>query len=290
MTLAAAFAEERLPGVSPGVYSDADFRAIAELIYAESGNVLPEGKAMLVYSRIAPLVRKSGRQTFAEYIALIRQDAAERKCAVDALTTNHTFFFREAHHFAHFAQAARPDLLNRLDAGESVRLWSAGCSSGEETWSLVLTLLGEDRHAGRGILKSDVRLLASDIADQVLRRAEAATYSEAEVKDVPPDLRKAWLTSLGGQVSVCDEARAIVRFRQLNLLGEWPMARAFDAIFCRNVMIYFDQPTKEKLVLRFAQRLRPGGFLYIGHSERVTGPAIELLDQVGPTIYRRRAA
>ncbi|MFC3097214.1 CheR family methyltransferase [Alteraurantiacibacter palmitatis] len=290
MTLAAAFAEERLPGVSPGVYSDADFRAIAELIYAESGNVLPDGKAMLVYSRIAPLVRRAGVQTFADYIALIRQDAAERKCAVDALTTNHTFFFREAHHFAHFAQVTRPALLDRLEQGEAVRLWSAGCSSGEETWSLVLTLLGEDRREGQAILKRDVRLLASDIADQVLRRAEAASYSEAEVKDVPPALRKAWLTMQDSEVRVREEARAIVRFRQLNLMGEWPMARSFEAIFCRNVMIYFDQPTKEKLVLRFAQRLRPGAFLYIGHSERVSGPATDLLDQVGPTIYRRRAA
>jgi chemotaxis protein methyltransferase CheR len=290
MKVAAAFADGRLPGISPGVYSDADFRAIAELVYAESGNVLPQGKAMLVYSRIAPLVRRSGSATFAEYVAMIRQDPNQRKAAVDALTTNHTFFFRENHHFEHFAEKVRPQLLAKLDRGEQVRLWSAGCSSGEETWSLILTLLGEDRREGHRLIKRDVRLLASDLADHVLRKASAARYAEADVKDVPPALRQNWLEVAEGVVSVCDLARSIVRFRELNLLGEWPMRRPFDVIFCRNVMIYFDQETKERLVSRLAHQLQPGGYLYIGHSERASGPASNELELVGPTIYRRRSA
>jgi chemotaxis protein methyltransferase CheR len=288
MTLARAFADTGLPGVSPGIYSQADFHAIAKLVYAESGNVLQSGKAMLVYSRLAPLVRKAGSGTFRDYIALIQREPALRKQAVDALTTNHTFFFREAHHFLHFAEAVRPALAERLEAGGAVRLWSAGCSSGEETWSLVLTLLGEDKRLGQRLARRDLRVLASDLADHVLRRAEAASYGEAEVKDVPHVLRANWLKTVGGGITVCDEAREIVRFRALNLLAEWPMGLQFDAIFCRNVMIYFDQPTKERLIARFAAQLRPGGYLYIGHSERVSGPAAALLEPAGPTIYRKR--
>jgi len=287
MSLGAAFADGQLPGVSPGIYSHADFRAIAELIYGESGNVLPQGKAMLVYSRIAPLVRKSGKATFRDYIAAIRNDANERKRAVDALTTNHTFFYREAHHFEHFAHTARGPLAQRLHAGQKVRLWSAGCSSGEETWSLVLTLLGTDRPEGLRLARRDIRLLATDLAAHVLRAAEAATYAEDDVREVPEALRRNWLKSGAGKVRVCDEARAIVRFRELNLLGDWPMRQPFDVIFCRNVMIYFDQPTKERLLARFASQLKPGGYLYIGHSERVSGPAAAMLEPVGPTIYQR---
>jgi chemotaxis protein methyltransferase CheR len=287
MSLNAAFADGELPGVSPGIYGRDDFQAIAELVYGESGNVLPQGKAMLVYSRIAPLVRESGKATFRDYIASIRNDAAERKRAVEALTTNHTFFYREAHHFQHFAQTARPPLVERLNAGQRVRLWSAGCSSGEETWSLVLTLLGEDRHEGLRLAKRDVRLLASDLAQKVLRAAANATYAEADLREVPEALRSNWLNSAPDGVSVCAEARSIVRFRELNLLGDWPMRQTFDVIFCRNVMIYFDQPTKERLIARFAAQLKPGGYLYIGHSERVSGAAASMLEPVGPTIYQR---
>ncbi len=290
MTLATAFADGRLPGVSPGIYSDNDFRAISELIYGESGIVLPLGKAMLVYSRIVPLVRESGSATFAEYIQLIRNDATRRKKAVDALTTNHTYFYREDHHFLHLAATARPRLVAQLEAGGRVRMWSAGCSSGEETWSLVLTFLGEDRDEGLRLARRNVRLLASDLADHVLRTASAAAYAESDVKDVPYILRQNWLTSKDGKVSVCEAARSIVRFRELNLHSDWPMRQPFDVIFCRNVMIYFDQPTKERLISRFAAQLKPGGFLYIGHSERVSGPAASLLEAVGPTIYRRRVA
>lgn len=290
MNLNAAFADGRVPGVSPDVYSDADFRAIADLIYAESGNVLPQGKAMLVYSRIAPLVRKAGKQSFSAFIELIRNDADLRKNAVDALTTNHTFFFREGHHFRHLSEQVRPHLVRQLEAGESARLWSAGCSSGEETWSLVLTLLGEDRPQGLRLLKQDLLVLASDLAAHVLRKALAATYSAAEIKDLPPKLKANWLKQSGDSISVNEEARAIVRFRELNLLGKWPMRQHFDVIFCRNVMIYFDLQTKERLVSRFVEQLKPGGYLYIGHSERVSGPALKQIECVGPTIYRKRAA
>lgn len=282
--------EQVLPGISPGVYDAADFKALSEIAYREAGIVLPQGKAMLVYSRIAPLVRDSGCATFSAYVLRIREDVQERQRAICALTTNHTFFYREAHHFEHFADHVRPGMIQRLEQGGKVRIWSAGCSSGEETWSLVMTLLGTDRQHGQAIARSDVRVLASDIATHALEKAKAARYRKEDVEPVPEELRRTWTNDAGGDVMIAPDAQALVRFRCLNLQGDWPMKGRFDVIFCRNVMIYFDNPTKEKLVRRFAEMLAPGGWLYIGHSERVTGPALGQLVMTGPTIYRRSAA
>lgn len=289
MSLATAF-KQPLPGISPDVYDADDFAAIAEIIYAVSGNVLHEGKAMLVYSRLAPRVRATNCGTFAHYIAMIRMDLDEQARAVAALTTNHTYFYRESHHFDHFEREVRPGLLRAVEAGRAVRLWSAGCSSGEETWSLVLALLGGDRIAGRRLASRNLRVLASDLDPDVLARAKSAAYPAKDLKPVPSDLVQQWTHTTGSTTRITDEARAIVRFRLLNLLGDWPITGQFDTIFCRNVMIYFDQKTKERLIARFAEVLVGGGHLYIGHSERVTGPAADILEPVGPTIYRRRAA
>lgn len=289
MSITAAF-DHALPGVSPGVYDAADFQAISEIAHREAGIVLPPGKAMLVYSRLAPLVRDTGCATFGAYVMRIREDVAERTRAICALTTNHTFFYREAHHFEHFAHDVRPSLIERLERGGRVRMWSAGCSSGEETWSLLMTLLGSDRGAGLAIARRDVRLLASDIALHALRKATDARYRPEDIKPVPEPLRRAWTSIDGEDAVIAPEVQALARFRTLNLHGDWPMHGRFDVIFCRNVMIYFDNPSKERLVARFAEMLAPGGHLYIGHSERVTGPALDALTNMGPTIYQRRAA
>ena len=135
-----------------------------------------------------------------------------------------------------------------------------------------------------------MRILASDIATHALTKASAARYRAEDLKPVPDALRNAWTTGDGETTEIAPEVRAMVRFRTLNLLGEWPMQGRFDVIFCRNVMIYFDTPTKERLVARFAGMLQPDGTLYVGHSERVTGPALDQLVPMGPTVYRRRAA
>ena len=284
------YVDPTLPGISPAIYSHKDFAAVARLIHEEAGIKLPDGKKMLVYSRLAPLVRESGAGTFSAFLDLIRTDHARRVRTVAALTTNHTYFNRESHHFDHFESEVRPGLLRRLAQREPIRIWSAGCSSGEEVWSLALTLLGADKLEGRRIVQGDLRILASDIADHALKAAEAATYDAVALDAVPGPLRAAWTTVDGYRARIAAEPRSLVRFRQLNLQGAWPMRGLFQVIFCRNVMIYFDLPTKERLVARFADQLEPGGFLYIGHSERVSGPASDLLHQVGPTIYRRREA
>lgn len=282
--------KDTIPGVSPDIYSAADFAQIAKLIYGVAGIVLPQGKAMLVYSRIAPLVRASGTITFSKYVELMRTDAVELNKAVAALTTNHTFFYREAHHFDHLRDETRPLVLDKLRGGRPVRLWSAGCSSGEETWSIAMTLLGPDRTVGMNIARSDLRILATDIAPHAIKRASEATYPAKDLQPVPENLRQAWTTQHGDDAEIADTLRQMTRFRLLNLLGDWPIKGKFDFIFCRNVMIYFDNETKERLVQRFSDALEPNGFLYIGHSERVTGPASNDLQLIGPTIYRKRAA
>ena len=283
-----------VPGISPQVYDIRDFTRISRLIHREAGIVLEDNKRMLAYSRLAPLVRRSGRQTFNEYLDLIEQDAEEQTRAIASLTTNHTYFNREPHHFEHFTANVRPGLIARAERGETVRIWSAGCSSGEEIYTLLMVLLGEDISAGRALAKRKIVALASDLAEHAVLAAANAIYPTEAVSKMPARLRENWCEEVpetgGASTEIAADVKRMVRFRQLNLLRPWPFSSQFDLIFCRNVMIYFDAPTKEQLVLNFARQLKPGAHLYIGHSERVSGPATDLLEPVGTTIYRRKAA
>lgn len=290
MTLAAIERTGCIPGVSPDVYGLADFQRISRLAHDVAGIVLGDHKQMLAYSRIAPLVRRSGCSTFSEFLDSLSANPAACDEVVSALTTNHTYFNRESHHFDHFEEKVRPALLDRLQAKDRVRLWSAGCSSGEEVWTLLMVLLGRDRAAGRRIAAGDLRLLATDLAPHAIERAERAQYEVGALSAIPEDLRKCWSEAQGDRAKIAGDLLRLARFRRLNLLGEWPMRQTFDVIFCRNVMIYFDQPTKERLVYRLAQQLSPGGYLYIGHSERASGASMDLLEVVGPTVYRRKRA
>ena len=286
--------EPIVPGVSPQVYGVADFDRIAALLRSEAGIVLSDQKRMLVYSRIAPLVRKSGLHTFGEYLDFIANDPSARTRTIASLTTNHTYFYRESHHFEHFVEHVRGPLIARAEAGESVRLWSAGCSSGEEIWTLMMVLLGENRAEGMRIAGRDIVALASDLADHAVSAAAAAVYPADALEAMPGTLTKLWCNPVPGEVppklAISDPVRRMVRFRQLNLLRAWPFRQLFDVVFCRNVMIYFDGPSKEQLVAALARQVRPGGYLYIGHSERVSGEALDMLEIVGPTVYRRRGA
>ena len=271
-------------------FAPADHQAIARMVYDEAGILLPPNKAQLVYGRLVRRVRARGLDGFASYVALLEQDPAERSRAVDALTTNHTSFFRENHHFEHFMAECWPALDKRLNGGGRVRLWSSACSSGEEPYSLLLAMLGTDGRAAQQLARSDCRVLATDLSAEILAAARAGRYSLDTVGTVPADLRKRWLTRDGNEAEIRDEVRALVSFRQLNLLREWPMRQRFDAIFCRNVMIYFDEPTKARLQSRLADQLAPDGFLYIGHSERLADTVAPRFASIGRTIYRKLSA
>ncbi|TCP37009.1 CheR family methyltransferase [Sphingomonas sp. BK235] len=268
----------------------ADHQAIARLVYDELGILLPEGKAQLVYGRVAPRVRACGLDSVGAYVRLIEQDEDERLRMFDAITTNHTAFFRESHHFDDFVERMWPRLSQRLQSGGRVRLWSAACSSGEEPYSWLMAALGPDRTAAQRLLRADLKLLATDVSPSVLATARAGIYPAATLRTVPPALRNAWLSGPSERQTVDPLLRDAIAFRPLNLLGAWPMRGRFDAICCRNVMIYFDEPTKARLQSRLADHLETGGMLYIGHSERLADDVAHRFESVGRTAYLKVAA
>jgi chemotaxis protein methyltransferase CheR len=268
-----------------------DFRQIAELVHSEAGIVLADTKVNLVYSRLAKRLRTIGLRTFREYCTLIQGENGvdERQAMIAAMTTNVTRFFRENHHFEYLKTRVLPELLENARRGGKIRIWSAGCSSGEEAYSIGLTIL----ELAQDATELDVRILASDIDPEMLRRGNTGIYPVRQMGDIPKELLRRWfrpITGSGGQdLEVGEELRELVRFRELNLLREWPMKGRFDIIFCRNVMIYFDDETQSTVWNRFADILRPGGTLCIGHSERIVLGA-HPFDLVGQTIYRRQGA
>ena len=261
-------------------FTRGDFRFLADVVRDETGIVLAEGKAALVYSRLSRRLRGLGLTSFADYCALVaRDDGEERQALIAAMTTNVTSFFREPHHFDHLRGHVLPGLIARARAGERVRLWSAACSSGEEAWSLALTVLAAMPDAG----DHDILILASDIDAQMLARARAGRYGARHLAAIPPGLRS-HVRPGGEGFTFADPVRALLRFGYVNLAKDWPVTKPFDVIFCRNVMIYFDAAGQGQVWHRFAALLPPGGHLYIGHSERIAMAEFALAAQ---TVYRR---
>lgn len=265
-------------------FSDADFRALAKIAYEHAGITLPDAKKNLVYGRLSRRLRTLGLTTFEEYRNYLAENAEqETQLFINALSTNHTKFFREQHHFDHFLSAVIAPFNAEHPAGGRLRVWSAGCSSGEEPHTLALVLHAETKN----VAKRDIRILATDIDTEVLRRAARGVFSAEVAASVPAKYRSMLSTQAADDtVTVDRNVCALITFGHLNLMKDWPMHGPFDAIFCRNVMIYFDQPTKARLVERFTDLLRVGGWLYIGHSESLLGshPRLKLS---GRTIYRR---
>jgi chemotaxis protein methyltransferase CheR len=197
-----------------------------------------------------------------------------------------TRFFREPHHFEHFRTRIGPRLIEAAKSGSRVRLWSAACSSGEEPYSLALTLLD----MCPDIARYDVRILASDIDPNIIAKAKSGRYREEAVTPVPAALRTRWMSrdsENDASWMVRQEVRDLIVFKELNLIGDWPMRGKFDVIFCRNVVIYFEEATQAFLWDRFKQMLTPEGRLYIGHSERVDVPGYE---SDGLTVYKLAGA
>jgi chemotaxis protein methyltransferase CheR len=265
-------------------FTDADFRAIATRIRDVSGIVLQDSKQDLVYGRLAKRLRKLGCGSFAEYLRLLHgPDAVEERTAlVNALTTNLTGFFREKHHFEALEQKFLPEIRARSQA-RRLRIWSAGCSSGQEPYSIAMVLAG----ALPDIDRWDALVLASDIDSNMVETARAGIYDAEAAESIPDRVRRKHVIELDdGQVAMSPPLRALIRFRRLNLLAPWPMSGPFDIIFCRNVVIYFDKETQRGLFNRFADMLRPDGWLVIGHSESLFRVS-DRFAHLGQTIYRR---
>lgn len=261
-----------------------EFAAIARIMQRDARIHLTDAKTTLVQSRLSRRLRAHGLSSFREYVALIAHDATERAAMIVALTTNHTHFFREGHHFDHLCDAVLPWLKERARR-QPVRIWSAGCSSGEEVYTIAMCLLGQSKGAAAWLRGNDVRLLATDLAPHVVESTRRAVYSAEAIKPVPAAYRDTWMRPMGSDYVMAEEARALVTVHVLNLFESWPMRQQYDVIFCRNVMIYFDDAAKAELEERLVDMLAPGGYLYIGHSERLIGAAARQMENCGQTIY-----
>lgn len=267
-------------------FSDEDFRALARMARTEFGLSLADSKKPLVYSRLARRLRARKVPGFQDYMVLLQQqnESEERLELISALTTNVTSFFREKHHFETLENILKPDVYD----GRRFRIWSAGCSSGQEPYSIAMTLLNAHPDAA----SKDMRVLATDIDPIVVKRARAGRYSQEERASIPEPTRTRW-TDIADDASdlftIKSDAQRLITFGELNLMEGWPFKGPFDAIFCRNVAIYFDQETQQALWSRFADMLKEGGTLFIGHSERISGPALNQFQTAGVTTYRKTA-
>jgi chemotaxis protein methyltransferase CheR len=273
---------------SQEIITEGDFQRISGLVYEHCGINLHDGKRELVQARIAKKLRTGGYASAAEYMEHVLADASGEEFAdlIDALSTNLTSFFRERSHFDYLSRTHLPALIERKRRlGEMrIRAWSAGCSSGEEPYTLAITLHEALERGGAW----DVKILATDISRKVLRTAQSGIYDRNRLESVEPGLKGRYFTMVSGREAfqANQNLRACIRFNYLNLQEPWPFKGPFDFILCRNVMIYFDKPTQQKLVNRFHQCLDSGGLLFTGHSESLTG--IEHpFRYVQPTIYAK---
>lgn len=264
-------------------FGDRDFRFLVELVNAKTGIVLNEQKRDMVYSRVSRRLRALGFSAFSQYCDLLKSSEGDAELGnlVNAITTNLTHFFREKHHFEHLHQHVLLPL--QAAGGQRVRIWSAGCSSGMEPYSIALTM----HHAFRSIDRWDARILATDIDTNMLAIGARGEYAFDEYANIPQAMRgQVVCDTREGRMQMTDALKHLIAFKQLNLLEAWPIRSLFDAIFCRNVVIYFDKPTQAELFNRMAELLDVGGWLYIGHSENLA-QVCDRFELVGRTIYRK---
>lgn len=266
---------------------DDEFRFLAGFMSRETGIVLSEHKREMVCGRLVKRLRALHLKSFAEYCELLKGPGAhdEVENLVNAITTNITNFFREPHHFDHLRTQVLLPRATQRPRNPRVRIWSAGCSSGEEPYSIAM-VMADVLKAGEGW---DALILATDIDTNVLRRGEKGVYPADAMRNVPETYRKRFVRRIAGDgdhVQMADELRRLIRFRRLNLHEPWPMKGTFDAIFCRNVAIYFDKPTQRKLFNRYADHLVLGGTLFLGHAESLIG-VTDRFEVADKTAYRR---
>ena len=271
-------------------YSKEDFNRIAALLRDKTGIDLAESKSPLVYSRLTKRLRKLNIGSFVDYYKYVSSEAGaqERTEMFAALTTNVTRFFREPHHFEHLRKVALPPLLQAAKSGARIRIWSAACSSGEEPYSIAMEVLSQMPDAAN----YDVKILATDINSDMTARGRKGEYPASEVNDIPAEMRRRWLqqdgTTSSGIVRAAPELTSLISFRELNLIERWPVKGPFQIIFCRNVVIYFNEQTKSEVWRRLVELMSGGGFIYSGHSERISGPAAAHLNMQGVTIYQKQ--
>jgi chemotaxis protein methyltransferase CheR len=268
-----------------------EFRLFSTFIENACGIKMPDSKKNMLESRLQKRLRGLGIQSFRSYYDFLVSPEGvhdELISMIDVVTTNKTDFFREPAHFTYLNEQVLPEMIRKGYDGR-LRLWSAGCSSGEEPYTLAMVI----SEYGRKIHPCHFSILATDICTTVLEKAKTGIYEEEKIAPVPHEMRKQYLLRSRdrnrGIVRIAPEIRSLVTFRRLNFLDEkYRIVEPMQIIFCRNVLIYFDRPTQEMLINRFCLNLMSGGYLFLGHSETISGMKVPL-EQVNSTIYRKPA-
>jgi len=269
--------------------SDREFGQLRDLIQERFGINLTEQKRSLLVGRLQKLMRQLNLPTFASYYDYLSNDKTEGSLSelVDLVSTNHTYFNREKDHFDYFSQTALPRIIEKLkkENRKDLRIWCAGCSSGEEPYTLLMLMM---EYLGADYSSWDAGILATDISDRALSIARRGAYATDRVMQLPEPLRRKYFTPAGpDEMAVVDKIKREATFRRFNLMNStFPFKKPFQMIFCRNVMIYFDQPTREALVSRYHQFTEPGGYLFIGHSETL-GRSQTLYRYLMPALYQK---
>jgi chemotaxis protein methyltransferase CheR len=266
--------------------TDSEFDRLRSVVLKLTGIALADSKRELLYSRLARRLRKLKLASFSEYCSMVEvAQGDELQELTNAITTHLTSFFRENYHFEQMAGDVVPWIERERSAVRRARLWSAGCSTGEEPYSLAIVL----REALARLSAWDIRLLATDIDSRVIETAAEGAYEKERLTGLSTDRAQRWFSksqSRPGYSTASEELKSLITFKQLNLLDVWPMKGPFDVIFCRNVVIYFDKDTQRELFERMADLQEPGGWLFIGHSENLFN-VTNRYKLVGRTVYRR---
>lgn len=267
---------------------DDEFQRFSSMIHTELGIKMPPSKKVLLQSRFQKRLRALGLtdyKQYCEYVFSEKGRESERPFLIDAVTTNTTHFFREPKHYDILRNTVLPDSARRV-AGRALEMWSAGCSSGEEPYTLAM-VLSEFAGQHNGF---KFNILASDISRQILQTAMNATYSMEKAEEIPLEYKKKYVLKSKNPakplIRMDRSIRSRICFRQLNFMEPFSLEPKMDIIFCRNVVIYFDRPTQEILFNKFCDNLRPGGYLFIGHSESLSGMTLPLRN-VAPTVFQR---
>ncbi|WBY64348.1 CheR family methyltransferase [Thermocaproicibacter melissae] len=238
-------------------------------------------KRLLIEARMYSVLVKHDFTSFSQYFSYLKQNENELNTLLNKLTTNHTYFMREPRHFDFLREVILPQQLKE-NREHSLRIWSAGCSTGEEAYTAVMTMKDFFRQSPGW----DTRILATDISTKVLAEAQQRVYSAEDLQNLPESWKRLYFTQSDDVFLLKDEIRREVIFRRLNLMEDFHFQRPFDLIFCRNVMIYFTKEAKDSLIRKFCNMLKPGGYLFIGHSENIQNEVPDL-HYVEPSIYQK---
>ncbi len=267
----------------PETMLDQDFDEISRLILDMTGISIDESKRPMIFSRFSRRLRELGLNNFSEYIHTLKSgNRLEVEAFINTVTTNLTYFFREPHHFDYLRDIAIPELVKRNQHSHQLRIWSSACSSGQEAYSIAMTL------ASHPDLQSWTnRVLATDIDTAMVSQCESGIYSTDSLRGLEPELQRSWLSKTeDNRWLINEELRKMVLSKPLNLFSDWPFRNDVDVIFCRNAFIYFDEPHQNQIIEKFAEFQTSGAFLFLGHSESIKGSNSNY-KRVSNTVYQR---